>query len=168
MAEFLLWLPWRANPPLAAHSARHLENDTLRAAAKTMDESGDTDIVLTFDGGCCDHICDLGDVPGYAQSVEPSPGSSRGQRFIVGNGDRVKNQGQVKLRMKGKDADGLLMNSVFQIAEITRPLMSVSRICDQDLRCVFEKTHATVETLDGKTVARFERDGGLYLSLIHI
>ena len=131
-------------------------------AVMNVDDFVETDIVLTLDSGCCDHICDLGDVPGYAQSVEPSPGSSRGQRFIVGNGDRVKNQGQVKLRMKGKNAEGLLMNSVFQIAEITRPLMSVSRICDQDLRCVFEKTHATIETPDGKTVARFERDGGLY------
>ena len=81
---------------------------------------------------------------------------------MVGNGERVKNQGQVKLRMKGKDENGLLMSSVFQIAEITRPLMSVSRICDQDLVCIFEKTHARITDKDGKLVARFERDGGLY------
>ena len=68
----------------------------------------------------------------------------------------------VKLRMKSADPSGLLMSSVFQVAEITRPLMSVSRICGQDMRCVFEKTHARVDDAQGKTVARFERDGGLY------
>ena len=44
--------------------------------------------------------------------------------------------------MKSKDEEGLLMSSVFQVAKITRPLMSVSRLCDQDMICIFEKTHA--------------------------
>ena len=65
--------------------------------------------------------------------------------------------------MKSRDEHGLLMNSVFQVAEITRPLMSVSRICDQDMVCIFEKDHARVLDTDGNTVARFERDGGLYM-----
>ena len=81
---------------------------------------------------------------------------------MVGNGNRVANQGQVKLKMQGKNPEGLLMSSIFQVAEITRPLMSVSRICDQDMVCIFEKTHARIVTKQGETVARFERDGGLY------
>jgi hypothetical protein len=40
--------------------------------------------------------------------------------------------------------------------------MSVSRICDQDMVCIFEKDHARVLDPDGNVVARFERDGGLY------
>ena len=64
--------------------------------------------------------------------------------------------------MKIKDEHGMLMSSVFQVAEITGPLMSVSRICDQDMTCVFEKSHARILDADGKTVARFERDGGSY------
>jgi hypothetical protein len=54
------------------------------------------------------------------------------------------------------------MSSIFQVAEITRPLMSVSKICDQDMVCIFEKTHARILDGDGNVVARFERDGGLY------
>ena len=104
----------------------------------------------------------MADAPGYACVLHPSAGSQRGQKFVVGNGDRVANRGQIKLRMKSKGADGLLMNSVFQVAEITRPLMSVSRICDQDMVCIFEKDHARVLDSDGNVVARFERDGGLY------
>ena len=81
---------------------------------------------------------------------------------MVGNVDRVANKGQIKLRMKSKDENGLLMSSVFRVAKITRALMSVSRICDQDMICIFEKTHASVVDGSGTTVSRFERDGGLY------
>ena len=102
------------------------------------------------------------DAHGYASVVHPSPGSQRGQKFVVGNGERVNNKGQIKLRMKSKDENGLLTNGVFQVTEITRPLMSASRICDQDMVCVFEKDHSRVLDVDGKIVARFDRDGGLY------
>ena len=40
--------------------------------------------------------------------------------------------------------------------------MSVSRICDQDMICIFEKTYAGVVDSNGTTVARFERDTGLH------
>ena len=128
----------------------------------SLEDFVETDILLTLDSGCCDHIVDMADAPGYAAVLHPSPGSQRNQKFVVGNGDRVANQGQVKLRMKAKDDGGALMSSIFQVAEITRPLMSVSRICDQGMSCIFEKTHARVVDSEGKTVARFERDGGLY------
>ena len=128
----------------------------------SMEDFVETDILLTLDSGCCEHIVDMADAPGYACVFHPSPGSQRGHKFVVGSGERVNNKGQIKLRMKSKDENGLLMNSVFQVAEITRPLMSVSRICDQDMVCVFGKDRARVLGVDGKIVARFDRDGGLY------
>jgi hypothetical protein len=122
----------------------------------------ETDIVLTLDSGCCDHILDTADAQGYPGALHPSSGSKRGQRFVVGNGERVPNQGQVRLNMKSRGDDGVLMSSIFQVAEITRPLMSVSKICDQDMICIFEKSHARIVDQQGNTVARFEREGGLY------
>ena len=131
-------------------------------AIMSMEEFVETDILLTLDSGCCDHIVDIADCPGYACVLGPSPGSKRGQKFVVGNGGRVKNQGQVDLQMGAKDGSGF--HSVFQVAEITRPLMSVSRICDQDLICIFDKTQAQVlnPARSNAVVATFERDGGLY------
>ena len=123
----------------------------------SLEDFVETDILLTLDSGCCDHIVDMADAPGYASVLHSSPGSQQNQKFVVGNGDRVANQGQVKLRMKAKDEGGARMSSVFQVAEITPPLMSVSRICDQGMSCVFEKTHARVVNSEGKIVARLER-----------
>ena len=127
-----------------------------------MEDFVETDILLTLDHGCCDHICDIADAPGYAAVLSPSPGSHRGQRFIVGSGERVPNKGQVRLRMKSKDDDGFLMSSIFQNAEITGPLMSVSRISDQNMICIFEKDHARINDQSRKIVGRCEQDGGLY------
>ena len=54
------------------------------------------------------------------------------------------------------------ISSTFQVAEVSRPLMSVSKICDQDMTCVFDKREARVLSADGTLVASFQRDGGLY------
>ena len=66
------------------------------------------------------------------------------------------------LNLEPMNDDATPLKSCLQIAKATRPLMSVSRICDQDMVCIFEKTHARITDKDGKLVARFERDGGLY------
>ena len=81
----------------------------------------------------------------------------------MGSGECINNKGQIKLRMKSKDESDFLMNSVFQVAEITRLLMSVSCMCGQDMICIFEKHQARVLDADSKIVVRFERDGGLYI-----
>ena len=88
-------------------------------AVMSMEVFVETDILLTLDSGCCDHIVDMDDAPSYAFVLHPSAGSQRGQKFVVGSGKRVNNKGQIKLRMKSKDENGLLMKSVFQAAEIT-------------------------------------------------
>ena len=125
----------------------------------------DTDIELTLDSGCCEHVIDVGDIKGYASFVTESPGSRRGQNFIVGNGDRVSNDGQCVLNL---EQDGLPIQSTFQIAGITRPLMSVGRVCDQGLRCNFDDKQALVVDSNNRTVCRFERRGGLYVAKLKL
>ena len=61
-----------------------------------------------------------------------------------------------------------LLSSVFQVAEVTRPLMSVSRICDQGFVCVFDDVEAKAQTNDGKHVCSFAREGGLYVAKLKL
>ena len=56
------------------------------------------------------------------------------------------------------------LQSTFQSARVTRPLMSVSQICDRGLKCVFDKDKATVVDADMKLVFVCERRGGLYMT----
>jgi hypothetical protein len=124
----------------------------------------DVDIEVTLDSGCCNHVLDAEDAPGY--QVSESAGSRRGQNFIVGNGEKVPNEGQVRLNMEAPMVDGAAMpiQSTFQVAEISRPLMSVSKICDQGYTCVFTKDGAQVLGSDRKPVCEFGRSNGLYVA----
>ena len=60
------------------------------------------------------------------------------------------------------------LRSVFQVAELSRPLMSVSQICKHGYKCVFEKDHANVLNESGGSICRFELDRGLYVATMSL
>ena len=96
-----------------------------------ISEWRDVYVGVAIDSGACRHVMAAEDAPGYA--VQDSPGSRRGQNFIGGNGERVPKEGQISVNFTadlggGETAD---LPSVFQVADMMRPLMSLSQICDQ-------------------------------------
>ncbi len=62
-----------------------------------------------------------------------------------------------------RETTGKPINSTFQIAEVSRPLYSVSKICDEGCDVHFCATHASV-IKGGVEVARFPREHGLYVA----
>ena len=48
-----------------------------------------------------------------------------------------------------------------QVARATRPLVSVSKNCDNDLTAHFNKHQARIKDKNGKVVCTFQRQGGL-------
>ena len=129
-----------------------------------MEAWQDRDIEMCLDSGCCNHVLDAEDAPGYL--VSESPGSRRGQNFVVGNGQRVPNEGQVRLRMEASTGEGSVnpVQSIFQVAEVSRPLMSVSKICDQGYSCLFTKDSAQILDANQRKVCEFGRSNGLYVA----
>ena len=125
----------------------------------------DSHIEITLDSGCCEHVMDIDSAPGYCNFITQSPGSKRKQHFVVGNGQRVPNEGQVRLNMQ---FNGTPLASTFQVAEVTRPLMSVGRVCDQGLICTFDDERAIITDKHGRHVCRFERSGGLYVARLDL
>ena len=125
----------------------------------------DVDIDVVLDSGCSDHVMNVElDAPGY--EVGPSAGSAQGRGFIVGNGERVPNRGESKVNLRATDGQGAPVNftSVFQSAQITRPLMSVAKICKNGYRCNFTEDAANVVDQQGATVCTFTRQNGIYVS----
>ena len=72
--------------------------------------------------------------------------------------------GEWNLNLEAPHEKGMSsVQSIFQVAKVTRPLMSVGHICDQGLHVIFDKTHAVVRDKDNIEVCRFERsESGLY------
>ena len=87
----------------------------------------------------------------------------------MGNGAKVPNRGEVHLNLEATiEGEVQPLQTIFQVAKITRPLMSVSRICDEDLRCLFDKHKAQVLSADGDVLCEFERRGGLYVGKMRL
>ena len=88
--------------------------------------------------------CHSDDAPGY--TLLESPGSRKWQNFVVGDGGNLANQGEKHLNLAApKDGGAIsLVTSKFQIANVTRPLMSVGHICDQGLSVNFTPLYALV------------------------
>ena len=133
-----------------------------------IDEWRDVDVDVILDSGCCMHVLPGDCIPGY--HVEASPGSKRGANFVVGNGEMVPNEGQAHLNLEASTGDGgsQLVQSTFQVAELTKPLMSVSQICAKGHKCVFEGDHATVIADDCTTLCKFQRQNGLYVTTMKL
>ena len=83
----------------------------------------DLEFEVALDSGSVVHVCAPDDCPGYR--CEESPGNRRGQEFLVGDGGTIPNLGQSQLNLCDEYRQ---IQSVFQLAAVTRPLMSVGRI----------------------------------------
>ena len=136
-------------------------------------ESGDEEIMamaaprtikVAADSGAGDHVA-AAELVG-AHLVVPSAGSRNGRHFVAANGDRMRNRGEAKLKLNDPKA-GTTLHSTFQVADVTRALYSVSKMCDEGCQVTFTASEGTV-TKDGKVVARFVREGGLYVAEMEI
>ena len=89
----------------------------------------DVKIEVVADSGASEHVAADTDAPMY--KVEESAGSRSGQHFVGVGGHRIANRGKMKLNMRADNGrKGRDVRTTFQVARVTRPLMSVSKICD--------------------------------------
>jgi hypothetical protein len=137
--------------------------ETLETQAILManEDWNDLEFEVALDSGAVIHVCSPTDCPGYV--LEESPGSKRGQAFLLGDGGTIPNLGQKSLNLS--DNEGNDVRSIFQIAAVTRPLMSVGRICDEGHEVLFNNVSAVVRDSGGVEICRFTRQpGGLYVA----
>jgi hypothetical protein len=120
-----------------------------------------TTMRVALDSGAGDHVVGPDDVMGF--TTEESEGSKRGRHFIDAGGNRIRNLGQARVGVRDPlCASGF--GSVLQIAEVSRPLYSVSKICDSGASVTFDNNEAVVKGRDGAVLAKFKREGGLYVT----
>ncbi len=86
-------------------------------------------------------------------------------------GHRIKNQGEMLLQMEapGENGKDSPVDAMFQVADVCRPLFSVSRICDRGSNTMtFDKEKAVVRNPQGKTICIFKRRGNLYIAQMKV
>ena len=87
---------------------------------------------------------------------------------MIGDRGLIPNLGQRQLNLSyttvGRD-----MKSVFQIAAVARPLMSVARICDEGHSVTVDAVMAVVHAEDGREICRLQRNySGLYVAKLKL
>jgi len=146
------------------------EQADLTALPLEMEDMGDELLVseqvktikVTFDTGAGAHVASPEDLTGF--QIEESAASRAGRGFIAANRERIANQGQVQLKVRERDF-GNALKTVFQVAEVSRPLMAGSAICDEGNEVLMNSREAIVRREDTKkVVAKFKREGGLYVA----
>ena len=126
----------------------------------------DLEFEVALDSGSVVHVCSVDDIGGYR--VAESPGSRRGQEFQMGDGGTIPNLGQSQLNLSDESI-GRDIQSIFQVAAVTRPLMSVGKICDEGHSVTFNSIMAVVHGSDGSELCRFVRNSsGLYVAKLKL
>jgi hypothetical protein len=127
------------------------------------------DVDVAVDSGAGDNVLAAVDVPGH--KVQESPGSIRGQQFKGAGGHVMANEGQMVLAMLAP-TEGDNHNEVdvtWQVADVCRPLLSVSKICDKANHTVtFDAKRAVVRDTKGRIVCTFMRKGNLYIGRMKV
>ena len=135
------------------------EEPILGAVEHWKAPSGDwTCIKTVVDSGAVDSVAPLTMAP--AAEVKSSPGCQRGQHYLSASGDRLANMGQQTLRVATDDGEERQVT--FQVAEVSRPLTSVAKICDQGNRVVFGSQGGYIMSLKTGKVTPFQRESGVY------
>ena len=97
--------------------------------------------------------------------VTPSVGSKAGQNYISASDDLLPNLGEQLIDVVTDDGrDGRVR---YQIAEVTRPLNSVSEICDAGgelgQQVTFGRHGGSILNLETGMVTNFKREDGIYI-----
>ncbi len=125
------------------------------------------EVEMTVDTGATVHAVDRVDIPGH--EIEEGPGSKAGQLFQCAGSKLLPTEGQANVCFLAPGGD-VEMEACFQIAKVTRPLLSVTKITEKgDLDVVCTRDQAMiVEKRTGKILATFKKKGGLYVGMVKV
>jgi hypothetical protein len=96
----------------------------------------------------------------------PSEGSRRGQCYLSASGAKLENKGEKKFNMI--TAEGHWGEATFQVAEVTRPLCSVTKICDRGNKVVFEADGGYIYNYDTGVKTAFSRQNNVYVMEMYV
>ena len=98
-------------------------------------------------------------VPSVA--IRPTPGSRQGQKYTSASKHKLPNLGQQQIQACTES--GTMTEVLFQVADVSKPLVSVSAICEMGNRVIFGKSRGVVKNLKSGAETPFYRRNGIYI-----
>ena len=109
-----------------------------------------------LDSGASESVCPLSMCPLYP--ISDSPGSVSGLHYTSANGGRIKNRGQQSLPVEL--SNGTRSKALFQVANVTRPLVSVAAACATGNVVIFGVGGGVIRNLESGAETPFVRRDG--------
>jgi hypothetical protein len=113
----------------------------------------------TMDSGASNSVAPIEALPGV--KISESAGSKSGQHYVSAGNDRIPNVGEQLVHFKTKE--GHRSSLKWQCAPVTKPLLSISHICDAGHRVTFEATGGYMVNLKSGRKTSFRRKNNVYV-----
>ena len=148
--------------PLAMFQKAPLAKPLNPFLAPTPDKDGWVKVKGVMDSGASESVAPPTMCPHY--DITPSPGSVAGQEYVSASDDRIPNLGEQVLSIV--TADGKEGMVKYQVADVSRPLNSISEICDAGgeggQHVIFGKHGGMIVNLETGRQTPFAREEGVY------
>ena len=119
-------------------------------------------IDVVMDSGAAESVAPSNIAPWI--DIQESAGSRAGRKYLSASGEVLKNLGEKNLEVVTNE--GMKASTTFQIADVTRPLCSIARVCDKGNQVVFNSEGGYVEDAWGNRTY-FERQSNIYTMSFH-
>ena len=135
-----------------------VEPQQLLSAWRT-ESQGWHQIEVVLDSGAADSVCPKNMCPQFA--IEDSEASKAGVFYTGANGGKLYNLGQTHVPVALDN--GARSLATFQVADVSRPLMSVSKVCEMGNRVVFGANGGYILNLETGAATQFIKKEGIYV-----
>ena len=118
------------------------------------------EIEITIDSGACETVMPFGMCSSI--SVLASRQYSEGVEYEVANGETIPNLGERRCLMMTQGS-GIMKKINFQVAEVHKPLLSITRVADMGYDCVLGKGGGyLIDQSSGERIPLYRKDN-LYI-----
>ena len=81
--------------------------------------------------------------------------------YVTASGNRIRNEGEKQIKIKTKTGD--VRQMTFQVAKVTKPLCSVSNICEKGHTVVLDESGSYVKHKKTGAVIQLKKGRGVYV-----
>ena len=130
-----------------------------QATPKSQKFEGWKHLQAIVDSGAADHVMPDNQVPDYA--VREGEARKQGVTYTTADGGELPNMGEKQVQYR--TFEGHTLSSLFQVADVRKPLLSVPSLTSSGHDVVFNKRGGTITHPKGDRTMRFRRQGGVYI-----
>ena len=114
-------------------------------------------IKFTVDSGAAETVCKKTDATDFPTIYG---GSESLTKYIMPNGEIVENDGEKHLKVKTAEGEKFIVRT--QLTDVRKPLMSVSKVCDEGNIVVFKQNGGYIQSEKTGKKTSFSREGNVY------